>query len=75
MQVHLSKQIPRVRAGYVDPQCIAQPNFNYAQEWKLDGKELDAGKTVEEKEAIQQKELREAALKTVTYIAISFKYL
>jgi hypothetical protein len=53
MQVHLSKQMPSVRAGYVDPQYIAQPNFNYAKEWKLDDKELAAGKTVEEKEAIQ----------------------
>ena len=52
MQVHLSKQMPSVRAGYVDPQCIAATCFNYTKDWKLDGKELAAGKTIEEKEKI-----------------------
>ena len=75
MQVHISKQMPSVRWGYVDPQCIAQPNFNYAKEWSLDCNELAAGKTVEEKEEIRNKEIRAAALKTVAYIVLAFKYL
>ena len=75
MQAHISKQMPSVRSGYVDPQCIAQPNFNYAKEWSLDCNELAAGKTVEEKEEIRNKEIRAAALKTVAYIALAFKYL
>ena len=75
MQVHLSKQMPSVRAGYVDPQCIAQPNFNYAKEWSLDCNELAARKTVEEKEEIWNKEIRAVALKTAAYIALAFKYL
>jgi hypothetical protein len=49
MQVHLLKQMPSVRAGYVNPQCIAATCFNYAKDWKLDGNELAAEKTVEEK--------------------------
>ena len=53
MQVHLSKKMPSVRAGYVDPQLIAATCFNYAKDWKLDGKELAAGKTIEEKEKIR----------------------
>ena len=75
MQVHISKQMLSVWAGYVDPQCIAQPNFNYAKEWLLDGNELAAGKTIEEKEEIRNKEIRAAALKTAAYIALAFKYL
>ena len=75
MQVHTSKQMPSVRSRYIDPQCIAQPNFNYAKEWKLDCKELAVGKTIEEKEEIRNKEIRVAALKTAAYIALAFKYL
>jgi hypothetical protein len=75
MQVHISKQMPSVRSGYVDAQCIAQPNFNYTKEWSLDGNEWAAGKTVEEKEEIWNKDIREVALKTVAYIALAFKYL
>jgi hypothetical protein len=41
-----------VQDGYLDPQCIAQTNFNYAKDWALDGKELAAGKTIVEKEKI-----------------------
>ena len=67
--------MPSVRSGYVDPQCIAQPNFNYAKEWSLDCNELAAGKTVEEKEEIWNKEIRVTTLKTVAYIALAFKYL
>jgi hypothetical protein len=63
MQVHLSKQMPSVRAGYIDPQCIAATCFNYAKDCKLDSNELVAGKTIEEKERIRYKEIRQAALK------------
>ena len=75
MQVHLLKQMPSVRARYVDPQCIAAPCFNYAKEWKLDAKELAAGKTVEEKKKIQNKEICEASLKVAAYIVLAFKHL
>ena len=67
--------MPSVRSGYVDPQCIAQPNFNYAKQWSLDCNELAAGKTIEEKEEIQNKEIRAATLKTTAYIALAFKNL
>ena len=67
--------MPSVRSGYVDPQCIAQPNFNYAKQWSLDYAELAAGKTVQEKEEIWNKEIRAAALKIASYIALAFKYL
>ena len=40
----------------------------------MDGNELAAGKTVEEKEEIRNKEIRSAALKTATYIVLAFKY-
>ena len=40
MQVHIVKQMPSVKAGYIDPQAIAQTNFNYPKQWKLDDKEL-----------------------------------
>ena len=46
MQVHIVKQMPSVKAGYIDPQAIAQTNFNYPKQWKLDDKELAAGKTL-----------------------------
>ena len=75
MQVHISKQMSSVQAGYVDPQCIAHPNFNYAKEWKLDCKELTARKTIEGKEEIRNKEIRETALKKAVHIALAFKYL
>jgi hypothetical protein len=75
MQVHLSKQMPSVRVRYVDPQCIAATCFNYVKDWKLDGNELAAEKTVEEKEKIQNKEIRQAALKVAAYIALAFKNL
>ena len=41
----------------------------------MDGSELAAGKTIEEKEEIRNKEIMEAALKRVAYIALAFKYL
>ena len=41
----------------------------------MDGNELAAGKTIEEKEEIQNKEIRAATLKTTAYIALAFKNL
>jgi len=41
----------------------------------LDGNKLAAGKTVEEKERIRYKEIRQAALKVAAYIALAFKNL
>ena len=49
MQVHIVKQMPSVKAGYLDPQAIAQTNFNYPKQWTLDAKELAAAKTLREK--------------------------
>ena len=40
----------------------------------MDGNELAARKTVEEKERIQNKEIRQAALKVVAYIALALLY-
>jgi hypothetical protein len=54
---------------------IAQTNFTYAKQWSLDSKELAARKTVVEKEKIQNKKIRAAALKTAVYIALAFKHL
>ena len=75
MLVHLSKQMPSVQAGYVDPQCIAATCFNYAKDWKLDGNELAAGKTIEEKERIRNKKIRQATLKVAAHITLAFKNL
>jgi len=41
----------------------------------LDGNELVAGKTVQEKERIRHKEIRQPALKVAAYIALAFKNL
>ena len=46
MQVHIVKQMPSVKAGYIDPQAIAQINFNYPKQWTLDAKELAIAKTL-----------------------------
>ena len=75
MQVHIVKQMPSVKAGYIDPQAIAQTNFNYPRQWKLDAKELAARKTLREKEDIRAKKLRQESLKVLPYIALSFKNL
>ena len=66
--------MPSVRARYVDPQSIAATCFNYTKDRKLDGSELAAGKTVEEKEKIWNKQIRQAALKVAAYIALTFKH-
>ena len=75
MQVHIVKQMPSVKAGYVDPQAIAQTNFNYPKRWTLDVKELAAAKTLREKECICTAKLKEESLKVTAYIALAFKNL
>ena len=75
MQVHIVKQMPSVKAGYVDPQAIAKTNFNYPKQWTLDAKELAAAKTLWEKEHIRTAKLREESLKVAAYIALAFKNL
>ena len=75
MQVYIVKQIPSVKAGYINPQAIAQTNFNYHKRWILDAKELAAAKTLREKEHIRTTKLREESLKVVAYIALAFKTL
>ena len=45
MQLHIVKQMPSVKAGYLDTQAIAQTNFNYTKRWTLDAKELAAAKS------------------------------
>ena len=75
MQVHIVKQMPSVKPGYIDPQAIVQTNFNYPRQWKLDVKELAAGKTLQEKEDICAKKLRQESLKVSAYIALAFKNL
>jgi len=67
--------MPSVQSRYVDPQCITQPNLNYAKQWSLDCNELAVRKTVEEKEEIQNKKIRAMTLKIVAYIDLAFKYL
>ena len=64
-----------MKVGYIDPQAIAQTNFNYPKQWKLDAKELAAAKTLREKEHIRAAKLREESLKVVAYIALALKNL
>jgi hypothetical protein len=64
-----------MKAGYVDPQAIAQTNFNYPKRWTLDAKELAVAKTIREKECIHTTKLREESLKVAAYIALAFKNL
>jgi hypothetical protein len=75
MQVHIVKQMSSVKSRYIDPQPIAQTNFNYPKQWKLDGKELAARKTLWEKEDIREKKIRQESLKFAAYIVLSFKNL
>ena len=75
MQVHIIKQMPSVKARYLDPQAIAQTNFNYPKWWTLDAKELAVAKTLQEKERIHTTKLREESLEVVPYIALAFKTL
>ena len=41
----------------------------------MDGNKLAAGKTIEEKKKIQNKEICEASLKVAAYIVLAFKHL
>ena len=75
MQVHIIKQMPSVKARYLDPQAIAQTNFNYPKQWTLDAKELAAAKALRKKERIRTAKLREESLKVAAYIAMAFKNL
>jgi hypothetical protein len=61
--------MPSLKAGYVDPQPIAQTNFDCPRKWKLDCKELSAGKTVAEKEAIRNGVIRKESLRVAAYLA------
>ena len=67
--------MPSVKVGYIDPQAIAQTNFNYPRQWKMDDKELAAGKTLRKKEDICAKKLRQESLKVSAYIVLAFKNL
>jgi hypothetical protein len=67
--------MPSLKARYVDPQPIAQINFDYPKQWRLDCKELAARKTVAEKDAIQTRIIREESLKVAAYIVVSFTHL
>ena len=67
--------MPSVKAGYLDPQAIAQTNFNYPKQWTLDVKELAAAKNLREKERIRPAKLREESLNVAAYIALAFKTL
>ena len=67
--------MPSVKVGYIDPQAIAQTNFNHPKQWKLDDKELAAAKTLREKERIRTAKLRKESLKVAAYIAMAFKNL
>ena len=75
MQVHIVKQMPSVKAGYLDPQAIAQTNFNYPKRWTLDAKELATAKTLWKKERTRTAKLSEESLKVAAYIALAFKNL
>jgi hypothetical protein len=69
------RKIKSMNSGYMDPQPIAQINFNYPRRWKLDGKELAAGETVEEKEKIRMARIKEEGLKIAAWMAIYLKNL
>jgi hypothetical protein len=59
----------------MDPQPIAQINFNYPSRWELDGLELAAGETLEEKENICKAKIREESLKVAAWMAVYLKNL
>ena len=67
--------MPSVKAGYIDPQTIAQTNYKYPKQWKLDDKEQAVAKTLREKVHIHTKKPREESLKVSAYIALAFKNL
>jgi len=75
MQVHISNQMPSARSGYLDPQLIAQTLFTYPNKWKLDDENLAAGETIEEKEKIRQKRIRDESYKVAAYISRAFSIM
>ncbi|XP_066392050.1 uncharacterized protein [Miscanthus floridulus] len=75
MQADFVKKRIALKHGYIDPSPIASTNFNYPKEWKLDCKELGAGKTLKKKEDIRNKKILEESLKVAAYIALCFKNL
>jgi hypothetical protein len=64
-----------LKAEYVDPQHIAQTNFDYPRHWRLDCKELAAGKTLAEKEAIRASKMKEESYKVAAYLVVCFMNL
>lgn len=47
MQQDISKKVDKNLMGYLDPQTIAQTNFNYHMNWQDNAKELVVGNTKE----------------------------
>jgi hypothetical protein len=70
MQAHFVRKRPSLKDAYIDPSPVAYP-----KQWKLGCKELDAGKTLKEKEDIRDKKILIESLKVVAYIALCFKNL
>jgi hypothetical protein len=67
--------MPSLKVGYVHPQPIPQTNFDYPRHWRLDCKELAAGKTLAEKEAIRTSKIKEESCKVAAYLAVCFTNL
>jgi hypothetical protein len=61
--------------GYLDPQLITQTLFTYPNKWKLDDENLAPGETIEEKEKIQQKRIRDESFKVAAYISRAFSII
>jgi predicted ABC-class ATPase len=66
---------PALKDVYIDPSPVASTNFNYPKQWKLGCKELDARKTLKEKEDLRDKKILIESLKVAAYIALCFKNL
>jgi glutamate synthase domain-containing protein 1 len=58
-----------VKSGYLDPQLTAQTLFTYPNKWELDDGNLAAGETIEKKEEIRQKRIKEESYKVAAYIS------
>jgi hypothetical protein len=56
MQADFVRKRPALKHGYIDPSPIASTNFNYPKEWKLDCKDLEAGKTLKGERGHQEQE-------------------
>jgi hypothetical protein len=75
MQTHLVKKVPTLSAGYVDPLMISESNFKYPKKWAIDSKELEKGKTIEEKGKIREDKIFTEGLKVAARIAICLRNL